>query len=123
MSESLIQRKLANLIRQEVSSTLGMGQTYLPGGMITVSVVRVTGDLGIAKLYVTTLPDDKLEETVERLNANSWEIRKKLATRIRNKVRKVPELRFHVDDSFEEAARIEELLEAVKKKDSDTDED
>lgn len=119
MSESLVQRRLANLIRQEVSAILGMGQGYIPGGMITVSVVRVTGDLSIAKLYITTLPDEKLAETVENLNANNWEIRKKLAARIRNKVRKVPELRFRVDDSFEEAARIEELLDAVKKKDEE----
>ena len=119
MSESLVQRRLANLIRMEISGMLGMGQSFVPGGMITVSVVRVTGDLGIAKIYITTLPDEKLEETVEKLNANSWELRKNLASRIRNKVRKVPELRFHVDDSFEEAARIEELLDSVRKEEED----
>ena len=83
--------------------------------MITISVVRVTGDLGIAKIYITTLPDSKLEETVDRLNEGSWQIRKQLAARIRNKVRKMPELRFFVDDTFEEAARIEKLLDEVKK--------
>jgi ribosome-binding factor A len=119
MSESLIQSKLANLIRKEISAALGMGQNYVPGGMLTVSVVRITGDLSIAKIYITTLPEAHLEEAVERLNANSWEIRKNLAARIRNKVRKIPELRFHVDDSFEEAARIEKLLDAVKKEDEE----
>jgi len=56
-----------------------------------------------------------LEETVEKLNKNSWAIRKNLASRIRNKVRKIPELHFHVDDTFEEASRIEELLDSIKK--------
>ncbi len=119
MSESLIQRKLANLIRKEISDTLGMGQNFLPGGMITISVVRVTGDLGLAKIYVTTLPDSKLVETVEKLNEGNWAIRKALAARIRNKVRKVPEIRFHVDDSFEEANRIEQLLNSVKKEEEE----
>ncbi len=110
MSESVVQKKLAKLILQEVSHLLAFEVKIAPGSMITLSVVRVTGDLSIAKIYVTVLPDKDREEIVEALNERDWEIRKALAARIRNKVRKIPELRFYYDDSFDEARKIDELL-------------
>ena len=111
MPESVVQKKLAKLVRAELSDLLGMGQEYVPGGMLTISLVRITGDLSIAKIYVTTLPDDRLAAAVDTLEERAWEVRKALAARIKNKVRKIPELRFYADDSFLEAKRIEKLLE------------
>ena len=110
MSESIVQKKLARLIQQELGDIVGLGSQLMPGAMITFSVIRVTGDLGLAKVYVTVFPDAKLLPTVEILNERSWELRKMLASRIRNKVRKIPELRFYADDSFLESDKIDRLL-------------
>ena len=110
MGDSVVQGKLAKLLRMEISELLSQRFNYVKGTLVTVSVVRVTGDLSIAKIYVTVLPDSKHEEVVEKLTENVWEVRKALAARIRNKVRIIPELRFYLDDSFEEAKRIEDLL-------------
>ena len=83
---------------------------YFRGALLTVSAVHMTGDLGIAKVYITILPESKLTEAIETLEGNNWEIRKALSSKIKNKLRKMPELRFFADDSFQQVKRIEELL-------------
>ena len=112
MSESIVQKKLARLIQKELSS-LNSFKAYGIGAMLTISVVRVTGDLGIAKIYISCFPDGQRATIVSALNDNVWEIRKELAQRIRNKVRKIPEIRFYEDDTQEEAGRIDQLLNEI----------
>jgi len=116
MSESIVQKKIAKLIQKEISEILQRGE-YIVGGLITVSVVRMTADLGLAKIYITVFPDALLNSTVEELNKRDWEVRKKLGSRIRNKMRKMPEIRFYVDDSFIEAKKIDQLLTDIDKED------
>ncbi len=113
MGESIVQRKLGKLIQLELSEILGFKAGFMPQGLLTVSQVRVTADLGLAKVYISFLPDTQLEAAATLLNEHTWEIRKQLAARIRNKVRKIPDLSFYADDSYREADRINRMLEEV----------
>lgn len=122
MAESKVQKKLSKLMQQELSEILQLKQTYMSGVMVTVSQVKVPADLSLSKVYVSVFPDGKLEELVEVLNENSWEIRKSLAGRIKNKVRKIPELRFYEDDSYKEADRISRLLDDLVNEEGGKDE-
>jgi len=122
MADSIVQKKLAKLIQQEVSEILNQS-TYIPNAMLTVSVVRITGDLSIAKVYVSCFPDHKLQEAADTLNQHAWEIRKQLAQKIKNKVRKIPELRFYPDNTLQEAERIEDLLNQIREENSDQTQD
>jgi len=119
MEESIVQKKLAKLIQKEVSDIVMQGK-YLQGVMLTVSLVRVTADLSLAKIYVSCFPDQRLEEAATQLNESAWEIRKGLASRIKNKVRKIPELRFYADDTLQEVEKIEELLDKINPTQTDT---
>ena len=121
MSETIVQRKVAKLIQRELGAIIDRGQFYSQA-MLTVSVVRVTRDLSIAKVYVSCFPEKHLPQAIETLEAESWQIRKSLGQRIRNKVRKIPEVRFYGDDTLQEAERIEELLDQIKRTE-DTQED
>ncbi len=114
MGESIVQKKVAKLVQQELGEYFSHEKNYLPGALLTISVVRVPADLSLAKVYVSVLPDTRLEEAATTLNEKAWEIRHALAQRIRNKVRKIPELRFFADDSFKEAERINQMLEEME---------
>ena len=114
MSESIVQKKLSKLIQQEVSIILTQETKYVPGVLLTVSVVRVTADLGLAKIYVSVLPDNQLDRVIEVLNEQNWEVRHLLARKIKNKVRNIPEIRFYKDDSFKEAEKIDQILRNLK---------
>ncbi len=122
MADSIVQKKLAKLIQQEVSEILNYS-AYIPHVMLTVSVVRITRDLSIAKVYVSCFPDHKLPEAADTLNQHAWEIRKLLAQKIKNKVKKIPELRFYPDDTLQEAERIEDLLNQVREKSDEETQD
>lgn len=113
MAESIVQKKLSRLIHEELSQMFTASQRGKLEVLLTVSQVRVTGDLSLAKIYISAFPDAKLEETIKDLNDRDWEIRHALAAKIRNKVRKIPELRFYADDSFSEASRINQLIEEL----------
>ncbi len=104
MSETIVQRKLAKLIQRELGTIIDRGQ-FLSGAMLTISVVRITRDLSITKVFVSCLPESQLPQAIETLNTEAWQIRKALGQRIRNKVRKIPEIRFYGDDTLQEAER------------------
>lgn len=110
MSETNVQKKLSKLIKVELSEILSRDLVYVKGAFLTLTVVKVPRDLGLAKIYVSVLPDTRLKEVVDALNENDWEVRKALARKIKNKVRKIPELRFYGDDSNQYADNIDKLL-------------
>ena len=114
---SIRTERVARLVQREVADLLNT--TFQDSGdlMATVTAVRVTGDLSIAQIYVSCLG-----ETVEARRASfdvlvdsTPRIRNELATRIRHQVRRIPELRFTLDESLSEAARIEELLDVARR--------
>lgn len=113
MSETIVQKKLGERVRRELSHILSQPGS-LKGSMVTISVVRMTADLSIAKVYVSIFPDTNADEKVKELNKDAWDYRHKLAKTIRNEVRKIPEVRFLLDDSFQEAEKIERLLNDAK---------
>lgn len=110
MSETNVQKKVARLVQEEISMILSSTLNYFRGALLTVSGVTMTGDLSIAKVYITILPESKLPEAVDTLNENSWEVRRALSAKIKNKLKKMPELRFYGDDSFKKVERLEEIL-------------
>ena len=80
---------------------------------VSVSDVEVTRDMAHAKVFVTALLADSSKQTVKALNELAPEMRYQLAQAV--KMRHVPELHFHYDDSVDKGERIEELLRSVPK--------
>jgi ribosome-binding factor A len=109
--ESVRQKKVGKLIQKELGEWFReKNATEYPGTMISVTVVRVSADLSVAKVYLSIYPSEKSEMVFKKINENNWFIRKELAARIKKNLRIVPELHFYIDDSLDYAHRIEELL-------------
>ena len=113
MEETVVQRKIAKLILVEMGTILQRNSHFGQGTMITVTVARVTRDLELAKIYVSIFPEDNAKNIVESLNKNNWELRKLLSARIRNHLKKMPNVVFYLDDSLQEAQKIEDLLASL----------
>lgn len=77
---------------------------------MSVSTVRVSPDLGIAKAYLSVFPSEKGNEVVEHLNTNIKAIRFELGNRVRHQLRIIPEIRFYIDDSLDYIEHIDALL-------------
>lgn len=72
--------------------------------------VRVSPDLSVAHAYLSIFPSDKGEELVKNINENVKSVRYDLGKRLRNQLRVIPELTFHVDDSLDYVENIDRLL-------------
>ena len=82
-------------------------------GFITVTGVEVTGDLSIAKIFVSFLDNKNIEKRFEALNRCKGFIRSSLAKKLT--IRKTPTLIFVIDDSFERGMKIEKLIKDINK--------
>ncbi len=112
--ETTRQRKVAKLIQKELSEIFQREARELTGNyLITITLVRVSPDLGIAKAYLSFLPDKNKERQLELIQENAKNIRQALGVRLRKTVRIIPGLQFYIDDTEEEAAKINQLLSSI----------
>ena len=108
--ETTRQQKIARLIQKELSNIFLLQTKASKGVLISVSGVRVTPDLSIARAYLSIFPNNQRDELIENINANNKAIRFDLGQRVSHQLRIIPELEFYIDDSLDYAERIEELL-------------
>jgi len=113
MEETILQKKFAKIIQVEVSDIFTREPKFTANAIVTLSIVRVPKDLESAKIYVSVFPDEQHTAVVKHLNTCAWEIRKMLSAKIRNKMRKMPQLIFYEDDTLREALRIEKLISTL----------
>ena len=112
--ESNRQKKFGKLIQQEMSELLPREIAVPDSPLLTVTVVRMTADMGIARVYISVLPDQKGAATIEFLNENKGEARYLLGKRIRKQVRHIPELEFYLDDTLQEVERMDDLFRQIQ---------
>jgi ribosome-binding factor A len=106
------QNKVSRLIQKDLGEIFQKEEKeLLPGYMVTVTKVRITADLGIARVYLSIFPSGKHNEQIAMINDHKKHIRHELGKRIRHQVREIPELSFFIDDSLDYIERIENLLE------------
>jgi ribosome-binding factor A len=85
----------------------------LGNGIVTVTEVCISPDLGLAKVYLSLALNKDSADTLAKVEQHKGVIRKLLGERIGNKLRKIPELRFYTDDSVMHAAKIHQLLDGL----------
>src|SRR6201995_3277042 len=105
------QLRVGETVRHAVAEILAQGNVHDPdleGHIITVPEVRMSPDLKLATVYVMPLGGQDTELVIAALNRNKKFLRGEVAHRVNLKFS--PDLRFHIDDRFDEAERIEKLL-------------
>jgi len=103
--------RVGELIRHALSDMLTRGDVHDPvleGHLVTVPEVRMSPDLRMATIYVMPLGGRDIKEVIAALDRNKRYLRGELAHRVNLKF--APEIRFRVDERFDEAERIEKLL-------------
>ena len=110
--ETTRQQKIARLIQKVLSEIFRLETAKIGNVIVSVSTVRVSPDLSIAKAYLSVFPSNKGEEIVANINKNSKSIRYDLAQKVRFQLRKTPELAFYLDDSLDYIEHIDNLLKS-----------
>lgn len=117
---SLRATRVAEQMKKELSEILGRKLKDPRIGFVTVTDVSLTGDLQIAKVYISVLGDEQQkEDTMKALAKAKGFIRSEIGSRIR--LRKTPEIHFEFDESIDYGNRIEKLIHELKKDESESD--
>lgn len=109
--ESVRQQKVNKLLAKELAEIFRSSSRELFGGaFISVTGVRVTPDLGVARVYLSIMATNDRKAVFKLVEEQNHIIRKRLGVIIGKQLRIVPELSFFLDDSLDYALRIDELL-------------
>jgi len=100
------------LLQQIIAEILIENIEFESGVLATITRVDTAADLGHAKIFVSVLPLAKKKEALEKIRKSVFEIQKIVFLKL--KIAHVPRLHFFVDETEEEAQRIEELLDKIK---------
>ena len=99
----LVHREMANII-------LKINKAKYQGKLISVTVVRVTKDLGIAKIYLSIFPSEFAPEILKEFELNNKQLRGELGRQLGKNLRVIPELQFYIDDSLDYIDNINKLI-------------
>ena len=108
--ESKRQAKISRLIQKELSEIFRRQTAAMGNVLVSVSAVRVSPDLSIAKAYLSIFPPEKSGEILENIKKQSKTVRYELAQAVKQVLRKGPDLAFYLDDSLDYAENIDRLL-------------
>lgn len=100
---SQLQRDMAEIIRQK-------GMAFFQGVLVSVSGVKISPDLSVAKVYVSIFPSSKADAVMNTLEENARALRGELGAKVAKQLRIVPEIAFFQDSSLDYVEHIEELL-------------
>ncbi|MEJ7691387.1 30S ribosome-binding factor RbfA [Daejeonella sp.] len=114
--ESKRQQKFAGVIQKDLAEIFQReGANLLPNIMVTITKVRVTSDLAIARVYLSFFNSTNNSLALNTIKAHAGEIRYKLGSRIKDQARIVPQLEFFVDDTSEYVERMDKIFDKISK--------
>jgi ribosome-binding factor A len=115
MEEGKRQKQVAAVISEELNDIFRrLNLNMIDGGMVSISSVKLTPDLLESRIYVSMYKVKDEKAALKKIEHNSWEIKKELASRIKNQVRRMPVLKFYLDDTLEHVFKMEELFKQIK---------
>ncbi len=112
--ESKRLQKIERLIQKDLGEIFLVQTKAMSGVLVSVTRVRVSPDLGLAKVYLSVFPSEKGKEILDAINLNKKAIRFELGQLEKNQLRKIPELAFFLDDSLDYLDNIDNLLNKIK---------
>ena len=99
MEEGKRQKQIGGLIQEEINTIFQrMGLSMMDGGMISISSVKVTPDLLEARIYLSVFNAKDNKAVLKKIEERGWEIKRELASHVKHQLRRIPELRFYLDE-------------------------
>jgi len=120
MQEGKRQKQVGGLIQEQLNEIFQrLGLNMIDGGMVSISSVKITPDLLEARVYLSffQVPDAKM--ALKKVEERAWEIKKELGNRVRQQLRRIPEIKYFRDDTLEHVFKMEELFKQIKPPDDD----
>jgi len=106
------QKQIAEMIRRNFSIVLQEQGSYIfdSGPLVTVTAVRMTPDMGLAKIYLSVYNTDNKQAVILSMYDDKSRLKQSLGVRLRKHMRRIPDIDFYLDDTLDEMYRLNDLF-------------
>lgn len=120
MEEGKRQKQVGGLIQEEINNIFQrLGLNMMDGGMISISSVKVTPDLLEARVYLSFFQVANANEALKKIQERAGEIKRELGNRVRQQLRRIPEIKYFRDDTLDHVFKMEELFKQISSEKKD----
>jgi ribosome-binding factor A len=118
MTEGKRQKQVAGVLHEELTSIFTkMGLNMIQGCLVSIATVKVTPDLLEARVYLSLFQAKDPQDVLQRIEEAGHEIKRALATRVKHQLRRIPEIKYFIDDTLEQVFKLEKLFDQIHKED------
>lgn len=124
MVEGKRQKQVAGVIHEEMTAIFRKrGLSMVDGGLVSISAVKITPDLLEARIYLSVFQAKDNAAVLKKIEEKAPEIKRDLASKIKHQLRRIPEIKYYLDDTLDQVFKIEELLKKIEeeKKEEESD--
>src|SRR5687768_7679417 len=115
MEEGKRQKQVSGLIQQELNTVFQrIGLNMIDGGMVSISSVKITPDLLEARIYISLFQVQDRALAMKKIEERKWEVKKELASQVKQQLRRIPELKFFLDDTLDHVFKMEDLFKEIE---------
>jgi ribosome-binding factor A len=114
MQEGKRQKQVGGLIQEELNKIFQrFGLNMIDGGMVSISSVKITPDLLEARVYLSFFQVPDAKEALKKIQEKAGEIKRELGNRVRQQLRRIPEVKYFKDDTLDQVFRMEEIFKKI----------
>ncbi len=114
MEEGKRQRQIAGALQEQFNEIFRrLNLSMIDGGMVSISSVKVTPDLLEARVYISLFQVKDAAKVMKTIETRAWEIKKELAERMKNQLRRIPVIHFYNDDTLDYVFKMEQVFKEI----------
>lgn len=124
MQEGKRQKQVSGLIQEELNKIFQrLGLNMMDGGLVSIASVKITPDLLEARIYLSFFQVPNADEGLRKIQERAAEIKRELGNRVRQQLRRIPEIKYFRDETLDHVFKMEELFKQIssEKKDEEND--
>src|SRR5215203_5348057 len=115
MQENKRQKQISGLINEELAVIFQhLGLNIINGGMVSISSVKITPDLLEARVYLSIFNAPDNNAILSKIQERGWEIKKELAAKVKHQLRRIPDLKYYLDDTLDHVFKMENIFKQIK---------
>ena|ERR1700675_115740 len=123
MQESKLQKQVGGLIQEELNKIFQrFGLNMMEGGMVSISSVKVTPDLLETRVYLSFFQVHDAKEALKKIQERASDIKRELGNRVRQQLRRIPEIKYFRDETLDHVFKMEELFKKISEEKKDDNE-
>lgn len=114
MNESKRQKQIGGLLNEELNDIFRrLNLNMIDGGMVSITSVKITPDLLEARVYLSLFQVKDTKAAMKKIEDKAWDVKRELAARVKQQLRRIPELKFFQDDTLDHVFKMEEIFKQI----------